>query len=286
MYTHQDRQRFARYVDESDGLDACHPWIGGTRGKTGYGCFWHERKSRSAPRVAWEMANGPIPIGLQIRHDCDNRLCVNVRHLQVGTAWDNMHDRMTHGIDYRRGIAHHLAKLTPDRVLEAQRLRQQGWSTYRLAARYGISRSSITRAVNGDTWAAYRPKAILPNVVQTTSVTREQAELAIKLRRAGIPWIEVASAVGVPTEWIRKLLPKAQRYWPDLDISGIGRKARARKEPSRPREYPPFTLEQRTQVEEWLRLGLSWSRIGRHLGRPGKILIDNYRHQRGVFRDR
>lgn len=40
-------------------------------------------------RLAWELANGPIPEGLQIDHLCRNRACVNVAHMEVVTPSEN-----------------------------------------------------------------------------------------------------------------------------------------------------------------------------------------------------
>jgi HNH endonuclease len=49
-------------------------------------------------RLAWEFANDAvIPAGLQVRHSCDVTLCVNPRHLLIGTHTDNMHDMWEHG---------------------------------------------------------------------------------------------------------------------------------------------------------------------------------------------
>jgi hypothetical protein len=39
--------------------------------------------------VAWELARGPIPEGLEIDHLCRRRLCVNPRHMAVVTHREN-----------------------------------------------------------------------------------------------------------------------------------------------------------------------------------------------------
>lgn len=87
------RARFLAKVDTSGGPDACHPWTE-TIDKAGYG-----RTSSSyfgtpfVHRIAWTLANGPIPDGLDIDHvrarGCRMRHCCNVRHLEPVTHFEN-----------------------------------------------------------------------------------------------------------------------------------------------------------------------------------------------------
>jgi hypothetical protein len=69
------------------------------------GCLlWRQGKRRvygaisiSAPRLAWEIANGPIPEGMQVLHRCDEPRCCEPDHLFLGTAADNMADMRRKG---------------------------------------------------------------------------------------------------------------------------------------------------------------------------------------------
>lgn len=85
-------ERIAAYVDV-DPKTGCHVWRGGI-GPTGYGVTSVERNPKMAHRVAWELANGPIPEGKLVLHQCDNRRCCNPEHLKLGTAKDNARERV------------------------------------------------------------------------------------------------------------------------------------------------------------------------------------------------
>lgn len=88
-------KRFWAKVDKR-GPDECWPWKGGTTHK-GYGMFNMGGKVRTASRVSWELANGPIPDGQGVLHKCDNAPCVNPKHLFLGDQTANMQDMRKKG---------------------------------------------------------------------------------------------------------------------------------------------------------------------------------------------
>ncbi len=81
-------ERFWTKVNKS--LD-CWNWLA-NKYPNGYGQFQLEGKPRSAHRLSYELAYGPIPKGLVVRHKCDNPGCVRPEHLELGTQADNVQD--------------------------------------------------------------------------------------------------------------------------------------------------------------------------------------------------
>ena len=73
------------------GGDDCWEWRGDKRGY--YGQIGVHGKTIKTHRLSWELANGPIPGGMNVLHHCDNPRCVNPHHLFLGTHGDNACDR-------------------------------------------------------------------------------------------------------------------------------------------------------------------------------------------------
>ena len=88
--------RFWEKVEIADSDDECHIWIAG-RNKSGYGTIGIAGKSWLSHRVAWVLKHGPIPENMLICHSCDERACVNWRHLWIGTNRDNIDDMLRKG---------------------------------------------------------------------------------------------------------------------------------------------------------------------------------------------
>lgn len=80
----------------------CLIWTG-TRNPLGYGVFIASKHRTSAHRWSWSHQNGPIPLGGQILHKCNNPSCVNPEHLKLGDHLDNMKDRKDCGNYAYRG---------------------------------------------------------------------------------------------------------------------------------------------------------------------------------------
>lgn len=92
--TLSDRLRAGYVVDDASGCWLWQKAIGGT----GYGAIQLSvGVTGKAHRVSWELANGPVPIGLSVLHRCDTPRCVNPNHLFVGTTAVNSSDMVQKG---------------------------------------------------------------------------------------------------------------------------------------------------------------------------------------------
>jgi hypothetical protein len=74
----------------------CLEWQG-TLNRGGYGLVSFENKQQSVHRLVYRLENPDMPKELHVLHRCDNRRCINIDHLFLGTNQDNVDDRMSKG---------------------------------------------------------------------------------------------------------------------------------------------------------------------------------------------
>jgi hypothetical protein len=112
----------ARFWDKVQITEGCWLWQSWI-GTHGYGHYWLDHHVRQAHRVAYELAVGPIPEGLQIDHLCRVRHCVRPDHLEAVTRLENV--RRGKSGEWQRSKTHcpQGHEFTPENT----RLTREGW---------------------------------------------------------------------------------------------------------------------------------------------------------------
>jgi len=88
MISQADKDRFWSKVNIGTD-DECWEWRGTTT-NTGYGLFWLDSTMQLAHRISYRICVG-YPFQ-NVLHKCDNPLCVNPKHLVLGSQPDNVTD--------------------------------------------------------------------------------------------------------------------------------------------------------------------------------------------------
>ena len=149
-------ERFWQKVDRSTD-DVCWEWTA-ARHTNGYGKIGSGGKfgkTLFAHRVSYEMHHGVIPAGMFVCHSCDNRLCVNPKHLWLGTAKENNRDMRRKGRDRgydKRGERNPSARLKRSDVDDIRRRATAGEHQGYIAFEYGVSRQLVSAIKNGRVW--------------------------------------------------------------------------------------------------------------------------------------
>ena len=136
-------ERFWSKVDTSG---SCWLWQGAKQ-RDGYGSFGAPA-TRRAHRIAYELAHGPIPVGLFVCHTCDNPGCVNPAHLFLGTHQDNMADQRAKGRG-RLGLRNGRGKLSDAQIADIRARFTMGERASDLAEVFGVTTRHIQKVVTG-----------------------------------------------------------------------------------------------------------------------------------------
>lgn len=145
----QDRFAEKWSVDPATG---CHEWRA-ARNTWGYGQFQRGGCNVGAHRVAWEMAHGPIPSGMCACHHCDNRGCVNVGNMFLGTIAENNADMRAKGRSRGAGLGckHWNARMSDAQIRTLRAMYASGEHTHKtLAESLGCSASYVGQVLRGE----------------------------------------------------------------------------------------------------------------------------------------
>lgn len=133
------RRKSATYQVTDAGYETlCWLWLGAATG-SGYGTLYADGQLVTAHRYFYELAVGPVPVGLHLDHLCRNRACVNPAHLEPVTCAENL----------RRGVG---TRLTHGEVAEIRDLVARGVRQAEVARRFGVGPSHVSRICNRRRW--------------------------------------------------------------------------------------------------------------------------------------
>lgn len=137
----------------------CIIWDGPTCSSGRYGRTKSGAKEFMAHRDAYYNSFGEIPKGMCVCHSCDNGLCVNPKHLFLGTQSDNMKDaarksRIPHMLD-QKGVKNSNSKYTPEFAQKIRSYYEENKPTFsELAKHFGLKSKGHAHAiVRGKIWA-------------------------------------------------------------------------------------------------------------------------------------
>jgi len=115
------------------------------------------RKNIQVHRLVYESFVGPIPLGMQINHKNGQKADNRLENLEAVTPSENtLHGFRSLGRkpvkNPQPGEENGRAKLTKTQIPEIFRLRALGWSQQRIADKFGIDQTNISRVLRGNTW--------------------------------------------------------------------------------------------------------------------------------------
>ncbi|AGY48713.1 HNH endonuclease [Bacillus phage Staley] len=133
----------------------CHEVISHKVESKGYFLISRNGKRYKAHRYSYMVNHGEIPKGLVVRHKCDNHLCINPEHLELGTIKDNVRDMIERGrakgihLD-QKGECNAQAKLKLDDVIFIKS--NLDIPNKILANKFDVKAEQIRRIKNGERW--------------------------------------------------------------------------------------------------------------------------------------
>lgn len=129
--------------------NGCKIWNRG-KDKDGYGYYSIKGKIYIAHRLLYITLFPGKYDGLVIMHKCDNRLCCNISHLQVGSFSENTKDMVKKGRNVKGSLVG-TSRLTEDQAVEI-RLKYPEKSMVQLAKEYNVCIQTISNVINRVTY--------------------------------------------------------------------------------------------------------------------------------------
>lgn len=145
------RPLLERFEEKIEKTDSCWNWKSATDGR--YGVFWIHGRNSYAHRLSYLFYIGSIPEDMYVCHTCDNGMCVNPKHLFIGTAKDNAQDMSKKGRCRKQdGELNSMAKLTIGDIYSIKVMAIHGMPQKDIAKKFNVKREAIGKILRGERW--------------------------------------------------------------------------------------------------------------------------------------
>lgn len=140
--------------------NGCHEWIG-TIGSNGYALISINGKNAIVHRLLYKQKYGDIPNALMVCHKCDNRKCINLKHLFLGTAKENTQDMIIKNRGYNKkgitpeGFRNQIEKVKKLNVVQVKEIKdflKNGMRLKSISQKYNVSYSCISDIKHKRSW--------------------------------------------------------------------------------------------------------------------------------------
>ena len=138
--------------------DECWPWLALCDSRPGaeYGKAYMRfngggHRQLQAHRVSHAIFKGEVPPGKLVMHSCDNKKCVNPKHLSIGNDLDNSRDASMKGLMHP-GVKTYGAVLNDETVRQIRIRFSRGERKNDIARSIGHHRRTVADVVNNKTW--------------------------------------------------------------------------------------------------------------------------------------
>lgn len=129
----------------------CWNWICGLE-KKGYAIMQFDKRQFRVSRLSAYAFNGfDTKSNKFICHSCDNKKCINPKHLFAGTHQDNMNDAKSKN-RFSNGENHHQSKINAVDAKNIRKMYGLGFSSPILGKIYDLDHSTVLDIVRMNTW--------------------------------------------------------------------------------------------------------------------------------------
>jgi hypothetical protein len=169
-------------------------------------------KGLTVTHYVWFITHGEaIPNGVVVRHKCDNSLCINPEHLELGTHQDNMDDMKRR----KRHKTVNAPTLTVEQALHIKRIfhSQPDKTAADVARELGHDEGTIRSIKNGRTWSHIDPDMdekyipFVPKGNKTLSY-KERYEVVLLLMEGKLTQVVIAERFNTTVRIIENIQQK------------------------------------------------------------------------------